>query len=63
MTNVGEGLAPPGDFGTKSHRQRRSVRLFFLGKSENDEVFFGGRVKTLLYASHPINNNYVNNQH
>ena len=37
--------------------------FIFLGKSENDEVFFGGRVKTLPYASHPINNNYVNNQH
>ena len=31
MDAVGEGLAPPGDFGI------------------NDEVIFGGRVKTLPY--------------
>ena len=48
---VGEGLDPPGDFGTKSHRLRRSVSvcLFPVGKSENDEAFFGGRGKPLPY--------------
>jgi hypothetical protein len=48
---VGEGLASPGDFGTKTHRQRQSVsvHLFPVGKSENDEAIFGGRGKPLPY--------------
>ena len=54
---VREGLVPPGDFATKSHRQRRLVCLFPVGKSENDEAIFGGRVKTLPYNGYMINDN------
>ena len=58
-TTVREGLVPPGDFETKSQCQRQSVsvHLFPVGKSENDEAIFGGRVKTLPYNGYMINDN------